>query len=91
MEDERDRQSGGDAAQQKTPRPECEESRPLSVEVRLLARGCLARSLAPLVPVRRAPPARGRRASGKFRVRMLRKHSAGALAFRQLRGADWLS
>lgn len=56
MEDERDRQSGGDAAQQKTPRPECEESRPLSVEVRLLARGCLARSLAPLVPVRASTP-----------------------------------
>lgn len=32
MEDERGREHGGDAAQQKTPRPECEESRPLSVE-----------------------------------------------------------
>lgn len=49
MEDERSRERGGDAAQQKTPRPECEESRPLSVEVRVLARGGLARSLSPLL------------------------------------------
>lgn len=43
MEDERGRlRGGGDAAQQKTPRAECEEPRPLIVEVRVLARGCLA-------------------------------------------------
>lgn len=46
MEDERGRpRGGGDAAQQKTPRAECEEPRPLSVEVRVLARGCLASRL----------------------------------------------
>lgn len=47
MGDERGRERGGDAAQLKTPRPECEESRPLSVEVRVLARGSLARLLRP--------------------------------------------
>lgn len=61
MGDERGRERGGDAAQLKTPRPECEESRPLSVEVRMLARGGLARSPAPSWSGR-APSAEGGRA-----------------------------
>lgn len=96
MEDERGRERGGDAAQQKTPRPECEESRPLSVEVRSGARarvrGGLARSPAPSQSGRASSASRGRRSGGKFRVRIPRKHSAraGALPFHQPRGADWL-
>lgn len=90
MEDERGRERGGDAAQQKTPRPECEESRPLSVEVRSGARGqagarggaaSLAHSPTPSQSGRASSASGGRRRSGgKFRVRIPRKHSARARA-----------
>lgn len=80
MEDQRGRHrggsDGGDAAQQKTRRPECEEPRPLSVEVRLLARGC--RACPSPVPVPVPSGARERRSGGKFRVRMRRQHSVRA-------------
>lgn len=96
MEDKRGPERGGDAAQQKTPRPECEESRPLSVEVRVLARAAAAASLAPrLRPCRceHCPLREAAGSGGKFRGRMPRKHSAcaGALPVHQSRGADWLS